>query len=608
MPDIIHLLPDAVANQIAAGEVIQRPASAVKELLENAVDAGATRITLKVQDAGKTLIQVLDNGNGMSSTDARMAFERHATSKLRTADDLFALHTKGFRGEALASIAAIAQVELRTRKQEDSVGTRLAVAASQVEKQEPDACPTGSNFMVRNLFYNVPARRNFLKSNAVEQGHIAEEFTRVALAHPEVAFSSWTGDAETANLPAGNLKQRIVGLFGAPYQERLVPIEETTTIVRITGYVVKPEYARKSRGEQYFFVNNRYIKSPYLHHAVQGALENLVAADQIAGYVIFLEVDPSQVDVNIHPTKTEVKFQDEKAVYAFLRAAVRKGLGQHNITPSLDFEQDPQLAFLPTPKPGSPLPDAPRIRVNPNFNPFERDAQQLDLRQRHNQDNWQTLYTPSDTDSAQGAMPLLSGADETASQEEPQPLLHVLPQFVVTRLKRGLVVVDQTQAHERVLFERFMDQLGRQMGSSQQLLFPSTIALNTEQMEWWKEMQEELFNLGFRLEPFGPTTLALNGIPPLVQESEAQAVLEQVLDAYRQSRQDPRLTKNVVLARAMARNLALKPGKRLSQEEMERLLADLFQCEMPYQSPSGKPVLVTLSGADLEKLFRKTSS
>ena len=608
MPDIIHLLPDAVANQIAAGEVIQRPASAVKELLENAVDAGATRITLKTQDAGKTLIQVLDNGNGMSSTDARMAFERHATSKLRTADDLFALHTKGFRGEALASMAAVAQVELRTRKQEDSVGTRLVVAASQVEKQEPDACPSGSNFMVRNLFYNVPARRNFLKSNAVEQGHITEEFTRVALAHPEVAFSSWNGDAETANLPAGNLKQRIVGLFGTPYQERLVPIEETTTIVRISGFVVKPEYARKSRGEQYFFVNNRYIKSPYLHHAVQGALENLVAADQIAGYVIFLEVDPAQVDVNIHPTKTEVKFQDEKAVYAFLRAAVRKGLGQHNITPSLDFEQDPQLAFLPTPKPGSPMPEMPRIRVNPSFNPFERDAQQLDLRQRHNQDNWQTLYTPSDPAPKQDAMPLGSGGDEESAQEEPQPILHVLPQYVVTRLKRGLVVVDQTQAHERVLFERFMDQLGRQQGSSQQLLFPATISLHAEQMEWWKEMQEELFTLGFRLEPFGPTTLALHGVPPMVQESEAQAVLEQVLDAYRQSRQDPRLTKNVVLARTMARNLALKPGKRLSTEEMERLLADLFQCEMPYQSPSGKPVLVTLSGADLEKLFRKTLS
>lgn len=619
MGDIIQLLPDSVANQIAAGEVVQRPASAVKELLENALDAKATQIQLIVKDAGKTLIQVIDNGIGMSATDARMSFERHATSKITKAEDLFAIRTMGFRGEALASIAAIAQVELRTKQDAAELGTLLEVEASQVKKQEACNTPTGTSFSVKNLFYNIPARRNFLKSDAVEMRHIIDEFQRVAIAHPEVAFLMYQGNTEVFNLNPGNLKQRLMGLFGNSYNSRLVPVDEDTDIVKIHGFVIKPEFAKKTRGEQFFFLNKRFIKSPYLHHAVQSAFESLLPSDSYASYFLLLDVSPKSIDINIHPTKTEVKFEDEKAIYAFLRSTIKKSLGQFNISPSLDFDQESHLYNMPL-KPEDGIIKAPTIKVDPNYNPFHTNSsrqvvtEKPSQRERSNQQNWEQLFNnyqqeaavnKDETDSSGSQQLLHASWDEENAEFNKKECYQLHGRFVLSHIKSGFMVIDQQAAHERILYEKIRTSLEKKRFASQQELFPRTLELNSTDFLLLQELKEEIFSMGFDIAEFGKNTVVIHGIPADTGQTDAAALLEGLLESYKQNKLELKSDKRENLLRALARNMAIKTGQSLTKEEMNNLIDELFACEMPYTTPQGKPTLITFGLEDLERRFKK---
>ncbi|MBL0049779.1 MAG: DNA mismatch repair endonuclease MutL [Bacteroidetes bacterium] len=620
MTDIIHLLPDSVANQIAAGEVIQRPASAVKELIENAVDAGSTSIKLILKDAGKVLIQVIDNGKGMSETDARMSFERHATSKIQQAADLFAITTKGFRGEALASIAAIAQVELKTRRPEDEIGTRISIEGSELQIQESCSTPVGTSFSIKNLFFNVPARRNFLKSNPVETSHIIEEFQRIALAHPDIEFSIHHNGADLFQLPKSNLRQRIVNVFGANYNQRLVPVEEETFIVKITGFIGKPEFAKKTRGEQYFFVNNRFIKNGYLHHAIQNAYEQLLPKESHPSYFLFLSVDPKSIDINIHPTKTEIKFEDERAIYAILRSAVKKSLGQHNISPTIDFEQEASISLDGPPK--DRIIEAPKIRVNPDYNPFKSQTS-LDnarafsgpsLTQKANLQNWEKLYESHEYASVHQAVSMdavpkqetINPKWENDFSEVSKSLTYQLHgKYILSHIKTGFIIVDQQSAHERILYEKFIQNLERQSASSQQLLFPETLEFNASDTALVHLLLAELNALGFAIEAFGKNTFVVHGIPPIMKDTDSKHSLERILEEFKKNQSELKLTKSENLARSMAINAAVKSGKQLGNEEMKSIIDELFACKQPYSSPSGKPTLITFSLEDLEKRFKK---
>ncbi|MGZ3874373.1 MAG: DNA mismatch repair endonuclease MutL, partial [Mucilaginibacter sp.] len=510
MSDIIQLLPDAVANQIAAGEVVQRPASAVKELIENAIDAGADKIQLIIKDAGKSLIQVIDNGCGMSVTDARMCFERHATSKIRKAEDLFAIRTMGFRGEAMASIAAIAQVELKTRRHEDELGTCILIEGSEVISQEACSANPGTSICIKNLFYNTPARRNFLKSNAVEMRYIIDELQRIALANPSVFFTLHHNGQEVYHLPGVPLKQRIIHLFGNNYNERLVPVEEDTNVVKLHGFVGKPEFARRTRGEQFFFVNNRFIKDAYLNHAVLMAFKELLPEDTYPLYVLFIEIDPAKIDINVHPTKTEIKYQDEQTIYAIIRSAVKRSLGRYNITPSLDFDQENSIEHLVTLKPLEEI-VAPTITFNPDFNPFntdngtDREAPSLrsngDYRSSPIPKNWDTLYEISKKDTAvQHRMHEGSSAaaeDQELNKTSERQLFQIQNRFILSQIKSGFMLISQQAAHERILYERFLQQLQNHSGISQQSLFPQSVTLNSSDFELLKELLPDIRALGF---------------------------------------------------------------------------------------------------------------
>ena len=620
MTDIIHLLPDSVANQIAAGEVIQRPASAVKELIENAVDAGSSSIKLFVKDAGKQLIQVIDNGKGMSETDARLCFERHATSKIEKADDLFAIKTKGFRGEALASIAAIAQVELKTRRPMDEVGTQIEIEGSEFQSQHACSTPVGTSIAIKNLFYNVPARRNFLKSNSVETSHIIDEFQRVALAHADIEFSFNHNGADIFNLPKSNLRQRIVNVFGATYNQRIVPVEEETFIVKITGFIGKPEYAKKTRGEQFFFVNNRFIRNAYLHHAIQSAYEQLLPRETHPSYFLFLDVDPKSIDINIHPTKTEIKFEDEKAIYAILRSATKKSLGQHNISPTIDFEQEASIS-LDGP-PANKIIEEPKIRVNPNYNPFKsqttlensRDFNGPSLKQKSNLQNWQQLY---ETHENTGKF-VIEGNADTPKQEIINPkwendfsevsksLTYQLHnRYILSHIKTGFIIVDQQSAHERILYEKFQGFLQNHRSGSQQLLFPETVEFTASDTALIQAMLFELNDLGFAIEEFGKNTFVVHGIPPLLKDTDSKVSLERILEEFKRNQSELKLSTSENLARSMAFNAAVKAGKLLTNEEMKNIIDELFACAQPYASPSGKPTLTTFSLEDLERRFKK---
>ena len=603
MLDIIKLLPDSVANQIAAGEVIQRPASAVKELMENALDAGATQIDLVVKDAGKSMIMVVDNGCGMSETDARLCFERHATSKISKAEDLFAIRTMGFRGEALASIAAIAQVELKTRRKEDEVGVKIVNEGSVVKEQSLVPMQPGTTFTVKNLFFNVPARRNFLKTPQSEFRHIVEEFTRVSLMNPNIGFTLTSDGKEVYHLYPGNLKQRIMGLFGSNYEGRLLPVRQETERVRIDGYIVKAEYAKKTRGEQYFFVNKRFIKHAYLHHAIENAFMEMIPKDSFPGYFLNIEVDPSDIDINIHPTKTEVNFLDVKLVYAILHAAVRKAIGQHNLSPMIDFNESADLNndFGAAMGMSNPL-AIPNVPLDPNFNPFSKEHVP---RETH----WEGSYQPQKNTNP-GDWRILYG-ERTDLQNVPlEPkeesqsnaqYLQVNQSYIVTTVKSGLLVIDQQLAHSRVLFEKYLKELENHSGVSQQELFPQALSLNVNDASLLKEMLPELENLGFALEQANPTTFMINGTPTDAAGCDAVALLEKILDNYKINRTDLQLDRKLDLAKTLAAQLSIKPQTRLSEMEMQNLVDQLFACNVAEVAPNGKKIFVILN---MEEFFK----
>jgi len=616
MSDIIHLLPDAVANQIAAGEVVQRPASAVKELLENAVDSGADKIQLIVKEAGKALIQVIDNGCGMSFTDARMCFERHATSKIRKADDLFAIRTMGFRGEAMASIAAIAQVELKTRRHEDELGTKICIEASEIISQEPCATAAGTSVCIKNLFYNTPARRNFLKGNPIEMRHIIDEFQRVALAYQQIFFTLHHDGQEVFHLPTATLKQRIVHLFGNNYNQKLVPVQEDTSIIKLEGFVGKPEFARKTRGEQFFFVNNRFIRDNYLNHAVTSAFQELLQDDSFPLYVLFISIDPAKIDINVHPTKTEIKYQDEKAIYAIIRSAVKRSLGQYNITPSLDFDRETGFDQMISHKPLDQI-VPPGIKFNPDFNPFSNEVKTaLDtsvLRssaERRKPDfvqNWDTLYAitqgkiteQQEIDTQQRKV----SVDNTQlSKPGERQLFQIHNRFILSPIKSGFMLIDQQAAHERILYERFLIQLENHSGVSQQTLFPQSISMSTSDFELLKSLFQDVRALGFDIREFGKNTVVVEGIPAELTKASENEMLEKLLEGFKNNQLALKLDKHDNLARTLAKNAAVNPGTHFSLEEMNQLTDQLFACQMPNVSLAGKPVIITYT---LEELFQK---
>jgi len=616
MSDIIQLLPDSVANQIAAGEVVQRPASAVKELMENAIDAGADKIQLIVKDAGKSLIQVIDNGCGMSMTDARMSFERHATSKIKKAEDLFAIRTMGFRGEAMASIAAIAQVELKTRRHEDELGTCIIIEASEVISQEACSANTGTSISVKNLFYNIPARRNFLKSNPVEMRHIIDEFQRMALANPLIFFTLHHDGQEVYHLPGSALKQRIVHLFGNNYNQRLVPVEEDTTIIKLHGFVGKPEFARRTRGEQFFFVNNRFVKDAYLNHAVLTAFEELLPDDTYPLYVLFIDIDPSKIDINVHPTKTEIKYQDEKAIYAIIRSAVKRSLGRYNITPSLDFDQENSIEHLITHKPFEQI-VAPVIAFNPDFNPFTEKKTDREIPFLRNSGdrsspipkNWDTLYEIAKKEPTQQheihTEKMISIDEQEITKSSERQFFQVHNRFIMSQIKSGFMLINQQAAHERVLYERFLHQLESHSGVSQQSLFPQSVTLNGSDFELLKELLPDIRALGFDIREFGKNTVVVEGIPAELNNVGEHELLEHLLEGFKNNQAILKLDKRDNLARALARNAAIKTGTKLSSEEMNLLTDQLFACQMPNLGLNGKPVITTFTLNELLERFEK---
>ena len=613
MSDIIQLLPDSVANQIAAGEVVQRPASAVKELLENALDAGADKIQLIVKDAGKAWIQVIDNGCGMSVTDARMCFERHATSKVRKADDLFTIRTMGFRGEAMASIAAISQVEMKTKQHEDEVGTCVEIEASEVLNQEPIATANGTSITVKNLFYNTPARRNFLKSNPTEMRYIIDEFQRVALAKSHIAFSLHHDGLEIYRLPAATIKQRIVHLFGNNYNERLIPVEEETTIINLKGYIGKPEFAKKTRGEQFFFINDRFIKDAYLNHAVNRAYQELLPDDHFPLYVLFIDIDPAKIDVNVHPTKTEIKYLDEKSIYAIIHSAIKRSLGRFNISPTLDFNQETGFSKMITPK---ALEDIvpPTIDFNPEFNPFRQTQSSPKeipfLRAQQpmtSTKNWGSLYEISNFTQNQQAAIALDESQESDLSGLNKQFMQIHNRYIVSQIKSGVMLIDQQAAHERILYERFLLHLEDRKGASQQSLFPQTVTLNPADFELAKSLLDDIRSLGFDIREFGKNTLIIEGIPVDLGSAninEAQ-LLEHLIEGFKNSQQDLKLNKRDALARSMARNSAIKAGKALNQQEMNSLIEELFACKTPNFSINGKPAIQTITLNELAQKFEK---
>jgi DNA mismatch repair protein MutL len=608
MSDIIRLLPDAVANQIAAGEVIQRPASAVKELLENAVDSGATQIDLVITNSGKTLIQVIDNGCGLSPTDARMSFERHATSKIKDASDLFKIHTFGFRGEALASIAAIAQLELKSRRHEDELGTHIIIEGSAFKDQQPCACSAGTSIMVKNLFFNVPARRNFLKSDQAEFRHILEEFQRVTLVNPDISFSLQHNGKSVFQLPPTNLKQRIGNLLGSGYYEKLIPVAQETDVLKISGFVGKPDSSKRTRGDQYFFANNRYIRHPYFNHAVEEAFQNLIPEGHFPTYFIYLEVDPASIDINIHPTKTEVNFQDHQVIYAMLRAAVKLSIGRFSVSSTLDFETGREFdTFFPKDKPIV----IPTIKVDPEFNPFESrshggsDSRAGGAPRQTQTTGWERLYEPADSKSGAQAS-LKSEASPDIEPEEVQPsrsFMQLHNKYVVSKIKSGLLFIDQQAAHERILYERFLERIEHRKGHSQQQLFPHTVNLSASDAELLNELMDEFTALGFDIGLFGQHSFVVQGVPADVGNENIQQLIENVLENYKSNQLGLKLDKKNNLSRCMARNMAIKSGKALLAEEMQALVDDLFACQVNQLSPSGKRILLIIPTDEIEKRF-----
>ncbi len=615
MSSIIQLLPDHVANQIAAGEVVQRPASVVKELLENAVDAKATDIKLIIKDAGKALVQVIDNGVGMSVTDARLCFERHATSKIRQAEDLFSLHTKGFRGEALASIAAIAHVEMKTKQDQEELGNHIVIEGSKFVSQEPAVLPKGTSFSVKNLFYNIPARRNFLKSETVELRHVIDEFQRVALAHPNIYFTMYHNGSEMFNLPNSNYRQRIVNVFSGKTNEKLVPVQEETDILSIQGFVGKPEFAKKNRGEQFFFVNDRYIKSGYLHHAVMNAYDGLLPNAAQPSYFIYLQVPPHTIDINIHPTKTEIKFDDEHALYAILRSAIKHSLGQFNVVPALDFDRDPNLD---TPyEYQNKSAEYPTVQVDRTYNPFADEkpikstsSGGLSFKKTDTMQSWESLYVGFKQDAFETETFSFENEEVTASlfdeKEEENTInrtYQIHKKYIVSPIKSGMVIIDQSRAHQRVLYEQFLTSMTVHQASSQQLLFPLQLHFSNNEMKLIAELQPSLANTGFVFEAFETDAVHISGIPVNTTESEVSIVLEQLISDLEDGIPDSSFSQNDTIAKSMAKSLSVKTGVYLTEKEQENLVNNLFACKEPNVSPFQKPTFITMRVEDIDKRF-----
>ncbi|WP_040279067.1 DNA mismatch repair endonuclease MutL [Psychroserpens damuponensis] len=618
MADIIQLLPDHVANQIAAGEVVQRPASVVKELLENSIDAGATSIKLVIKDSGKTLIQVIDNGKGMSATDARLSFERHATSKIRSAEDLFSLNTKGFRGEALASIAAIAHVELKTKQDQDELGTIIEIEGSEIKNQEVTVTPTGTSLCVKHLFFNIPARRNFLKSNNVELRHIVDEFQRVALAHPDLEFLMYHNGSESFNLPKSNYRQRVVNIFGNKTNEKLVPVEEETEVLKISGFVGKPEFAKRTRNEQFFFVNNRFIKSAYLNHAINSAFDGLVKDGSHPSYFLNLTVDPKSIDINIHPTKTEIKFDDEHTLYAILRSAVKHSLGQFNIAPVLDFDRDNNLdtpynfetKSAPT----------PTVEVDRSFNPFREDKSlsrsngSTSSYKKEPAAQWESLYvgleskgTKTENDfsevrfESEPENTSLFNGDKQIENKQTTYQLH--NKYIISTIKSGMMILDQHRSHQRVLYEGLLKHLTVKESVSQQLLFPLSLEFSTSEMDILTKLKVDLEHTGFVFLSFSEEKIEITGVPVNVPESEVSIILEQLISDVEQEVPDSHFSATDLLAKSMAKSLAIKTGQSLSRFEQEHLVNSLFACKEPTVSPTNKVTFITMSVDDFDKKF-----
>ena len=642
MSSVIRLLPDHVANQIAAGEVVQRPASVVKELLENAVDAGATAIKLVIKDAGKTLIQVIDDGKGMNEIDARMCFERHATSKISIAEDLFQLQTKGFRGEALASIAAIAHVELKSKEHTAELGTHVIIEGSKILSQEITVAPSGTSFSVKNLFFNIPARRNFLKSDQVELRHVIDEFESVALAHNDIQFTFINNGSEMFNLPASNFRQRIVNVFGGKTNEKLVPVQETTEIVEIHGFVAKPEFAKKSRGEQFFFVNDRFIKSGYLHHAVTAAFEGLLKDGTHPSYFLYLTLPPNSIDINIHPTKTEIKFDDEQALYAILRATIKHSLGQFNVSPVLDFQKNNDLD-VPYSYEGTKSTE-PTVEVDAFFNPFESMKSGSSLARqmgsgfnpfesakpktsgssfqsnasfqdrKHKSGGWETLYEGiSDAKEIiltsanhQFDEEVITGSlfdDDTSQPTNHQQSYQFQKKYIISPIKSGMIIIDQRRAHQRILYEHYMRSFTVKQNASQQLLFPLSLYYSVYEMELLKNLQNELVQMGFLFDEISNEKIVILGIPVSITESEVSIVLEDLLnDLQDDSPTDVDILHDRI-AKSLAQSLAVKTGTYLSDKEQENIVNSLFGCEDPQTSPFGKTTFITMKVEDIDKKF-----
>ncbi len=610
MPDIIQLLPDNIANQIAAGEVIQRPASAVKELLENAVDAGATEINLLVNDAGKALIHVIDNGKGMSETDARMAFERHATSKIRNIEDLFKIKTMGFRGEALASIAAVAQVELKSKRDEDETGVFIEIENSQVIKQEPIAVPTGTSIAMKNLFFNVPARRNFLKSNAAELRHIVDEFIRVAMSFPEIFFSFTSNGQQVFHLEKGSMKQRIVQILGNNYAAKLVPVQEQTDYMNIYGFVGKPETAKKTRGDQYFFVNNRFIKSAYLNHAVMNAFNEMIAKDSFPMYTLFIDLDPSQLDINVHPTKQEIKFEDEKIVYAFVQSAIKHALAQFSISPTLDFELDASIQSLDAVS--KPFTEEKKSSASSSslYNTFTKKHQSHFIESKSELKHWKDFYEKPEPQS-EGFKPQETVSSLIVTNQKPHTdkLTQLHNSFIVVQTDKGYYLVNQQNAHERILYERFALAVEGKPIATQQSLFPATIELHAADAVLLKELLPDMNHLGYQLEPFGNNTFVIQGTPADVNNGNPQGsvsektAIEKMLEQYKHFSNDLKYSKREKLLRSLALQQSIKAGTSLTEREMKVLIEELFNCAVPNSTANGKPTYLEFKKDELDKLF-----
>jgi DNA mismatch repair protein MutL len=628
MPDLIELLPDHLANQIAAGEVIQRPASAVKEMLENAVDAGATSIHLIIKDAGKELIQVNDNGKGMSITDARRSFERHATSKIKNIDDLFAIQTMGFRGEALASIAAVAQVEMRTKREEDEVGTFIMIDNSEVKKQEPCQAEVGTNLQVKNLFFNVPARRNFLKSNAVETRHIVDEFIRVAMAYPAITFRFTNHNTDIFYLEKSKLKQRIVALLGNSLVSKLVPVDEPTDFVTIHGFVASPDMATKTRGNQYFFVNNRFIKSAYLNHAVSQAYRELIAKEEFPLFILFITIEPKRVDINVHPTKQEIKFEDDRIIYSFVSSAVKHALSKYSIAPSLDFSLDANIEKLSAVTQPLSAQTTERTKGDFLYQSFTEKGQAHFLNKREDVRNWKDLYkiqqelevqqhvidpSQSNTESSvvhtnHLALPPESEEDfELLKEDFTQHFLQIGTSYIIATTKTGFLLIDQQLAHQRILYEQF-ERRNEQPIPIQKCLHPQTIALSPSDSIILEELVTDLVLLGYEIESFGKHTFIIQGVPADIKSGYEKASIEKLLDDWKHSFAVMKVDKRETLLRTLAMQKAIPRGKKLTGLEMEKLMQDLFRCEQPQLSPLGKQIFRKFNVQDIEHLLSNFST